>query len=119
MPIYRATILCFLIVASTAYAQQKLTAAEAAKHEGERATVCGSAASVHTAMLSRGEPTFINLDKPYPNEVFSAPVWGDDRSQVGALPKNGDHVCVTGKISDYKGTPEIVVRDAKSLAIKP
>jgi hypothetical protein len=32
---------------------------------------------------------------------------------VGQLPKSGKD-CVTGAITEYKGSPEIVVRDAKS-----
>jgi hypothetical protein len=45
---------------------KKLTAAEAKDHIGERATVCGRVASTRYAVTSRGKPTFLNLDKPYP-----------------------------------------------------
>lgn len=92
---------------------QQLTPSEAAKHVGERETVCGTIESEHTATSSRGTPTFINLDKPYPNQIFTVLIWGDDRGNVGQLPQNG-RVCATGTITEYKGSPEIVVRDAKS-----
>ncbi len=89
---------------------QSIKAADAKTHIGENATVCGIVASEHTATNSRGEPTFINLDSAYPNQVFTILVWGDDRKAVGALPRDGSHVCATGLIKDYRGVPEIVVR---------
>ena len=92
-----------------------LTAAQAKAHEGETATVCGTVASERTATSSRGEPTFLNLDSPYPNQVFTILVWGDDRSEVGSLPQVGAHACATGLIEDYKGVPEIVVRRSGQL----
>jgi hypothetical protein len=45
---------------------KKLTAVEAKDHIGERATVCGRVASTRYAATTRGKPTFLNLDKPYP-----------------------------------------------------
>jgi hypothetical protein len=65
---------------------------------------------------SRGEPTFINLDSAYPNQVFTILVWGDDRKNVGELPRVGSHVCASGVIQDYKGVAEIVVRSSGQLS---
>ena len=92
---------------------QTITAAEASQHVGERTTVCGRIASEHTATSSPGTPTFINLDKPYPDRVFAVLVWESDRASVGAIPSSG-MLCATGVIASYRGTPEIVVKDAKS-----
>lgn len=95
---------------------QSLTAAQAKAHEGESATVCGVVASERTASGSRGEPTFINLDSAYPNQVFTILVWGDDRKDVGDLPHVGSHVCAKGQITDYHGVPEIVVKSGGQLS---
>jgi hypothetical protein len=95
---------------------QTLTASQAKAHEGENATVCGEVASEKTAVSSRGEPTFINLDSAYPNQVFTILVWGDDRATVGTLPRIGAHTCATGLIKDYPGVPEIVVRSSGQLS---
>jgi len=46
-----------------------LTADEAAHHIGETATVCGTIASASYASHSKGQPTFLNLDKAYPNQT--------------------------------------------------
>ena len=92
---------------------QTITAAEASRHVGERTTVCGRIASEHTATSSRGTPTFINLDKPYPDRVFTVLVLGNDRASVGAIPSSG-MLCATGVIISSRGRPEIVVKDTKS-----
>ena len=104
-----------LLMASVGQAQS-LTTAQAKTHEGENATVCGVVASERTATSSRGEPTFINLDSTYPNQVFTIMVWGDDRKNIGELPHVGSHVCVKGLISNYHGVPEIVVRNSGQLS---
>jgi DNA/RNA endonuclease YhcR with UshA esterase domain len=93
-----------------------LSAADAKNHIGEQATVCGQVAGERTATGSRGEPSFINLDAAYPNQIFTILVWGDDRSNVGPLPSEGAHVCVSGKIQEYRGVPEIVVRSRTQLS---
>jgi DNA/RNA endonuclease YhcR with UshA esterase domain len=106
-----ASVVALLIWASIGQAQT-LTASQAKAHEGENTTVCGKVASEKTAVSSRGEPTFINLDAVYPNQVFTILVWGDDRKSVGELPHVGSHICATGLIKDYRGVPEIVVRSS-------
>ena len=52
----------------------------------------------------------------YPNQIFTVLIWGDDRANVGQLPRSG-RVCAAGTITEYRGTPEIVIRDAKSWYI--
>jgi hypothetical protein len=104
------TFIAALLLWASIGQAQTLTAAQAKAHEGENATVCGTVASEDTAKSSRGEPTFINLDSAYPNQVFTILVWGDDRQNVGELPRIGSHVCATGLIKNFRGVPEIVVR---------
>lgn len=92
---------------------QTIPASEAAKHVGERETVCGTIAGEHTATSTRGTPTFIDLDQRYPHQVFTVLVWGDDRTRVGEIPASG-RLCVIGTVDEYRGIPEIMVRDSKS-----
>lgn len=108
-----AQLVSILVLASSALMAETITTSEAAKHIGGRETVCGEIAGEHTAANSRGTPTFINLDKAYPNQVFTLLIWGDDQAKVGAVPKSGK-ICATGVITEYHGTPEIVLRDAHS-----
>ena len=95
---------------------QTISAADAKNHIGEQATVCGKVAGEKTAAGSRVEPTFINLDAAYPNQVFTILVWGEDRQRVGALPREGARVCAAGVIQNYRGVPEIVVRSSGQLS---
>lgn len=95
----------------------KLTASEAKDHIGRTATVCGVVASAAYASRSKGKPTFLNLDRPYPNPIFIALIWEEDRPKFGQpeTELKGKRICVTGKIKSYKGTPEIVLRDRSQL----
>jgi len=99
---------------------KKLAAPEAKDHIGEQATVCGKVASTHYAAMSRGKPTFLNLDKPYPNQIFTVLIWGENREKFGAPEEKyrDKQVCVTGKITEYRGAPEIVVSDPQSIELQ-
>jgi hypothetical protein len=107
-------------LAHPAFAQKRLSAGEAKNHVGETATVCGEVASTRYASSTKGHPTFLNLDKPYPNHIFTIVIWGSDRGKFGTPESEyrGKHLCVTGKISDYHGTPEIVAADPGQLKVE-
>ena len=93
------------------------TAAGAKDHVGETRTICGKVASTHFASKSKGEPTFLNLDEPYSKEVFTILIWGSDRAKFGTpeTKYKDATVCVTGKITSYRGKPEIVATDPKQI----
>jgi DNA/RNA endonuclease YhcR with UshA esterase domain len=109
-----------VLMVGRVHAQTSISATQAKNHVGERATVCGEVASTHYAVSSRGNPTFINLDKPYPNEMFTVLIWGSDRSKFGEPEETykSKHICVTGKISAYKGTPEIVAYEPAQIKVQ-
>lgn len=109
-------LLSLLPIAIGPISAQTISAADAKNHVGEKVTVCGKVASERTATTSRGEPTFINLDAAYPNQVFTILIWKEDRQSVGALPSEGSRVCVTGAIQDYRGVPQIVVWSKNQLS---
>ncbi|HEV2549584.1 MAG TPA: hypothetical protein VGU20_19870 [Stellaceae bacterium] len=92
---------------------------EASRHVGESATVCGTVASADYAARSKGQPTFLNLDKPYPNHVFTAVIWGTDRPKFGTPEALlGKPVCVTGMIKLFRNKPEIILTDPSQLSQK-
>src|SRR5277367_2468104 len=111
---------CLLAVTSLHAQTKKLTTAEAKDHIGDRATVCGKVVSTHYAKSSKGEPTFLNLDEPYPREVFTILIWGSDREKFG-VPESkyrDARVCVTGKITGYRGTTEIVATEPSQITMQ-
>ena len=96
-----------------------LTAAEAKDHLGSQATVCGKVMSPRFATATRGQPTFLNLDKAYPDQDFTVVIWGADRAKFGQpeVTYRDKTICVTGKIQPYQGKAEIVVTDPKQIEL--
>ena len=113
-------ILAFVLLAIVPVVGQKtLTATEAKDHIGEQSTVCGKVVSTRFAESSRGSPTFLNFDKRYPDQIFTLVIWGSDRSKFGdpETAYRGKRVCVTGKISVFKGVPEVVANEPAQIKL--
>jgi len=105
---------------NTAQAKETITAYQASNYIGEVKTVCGKVASTDYASGSRGKPTFINLEKSYPNHMFTIVIWGENRHKFGNSPEKfyaGKEICVTGKITEYQGKPQIVVSGRGQIEI--
>jgi hypothetical protein len=111
-----AMVIC-LAVLTAAYGEPRLTADEAKDHIGETATVCGLVTSAKYAAASHRSPTFLNLERPYPQHVFTIVIWGDDRPKFGAPEAiySGRRVCVTGEIQQHRGKPEIIATHPSQL----
>lgn len=118
---YAGAIVLSLLAISTCRAQtKKLAPADAKDHVGEHATVCGKVVSSHFAKTTKGEPTFLNLDEPYPRQIFTILIWGSDRGKFGApeTKYRDQQVCVTGIITNFKGSPEVVAIDPGQIHIE-
>lgn len=109
-----------IVLHSRSLGSQGLAPSEARNHVGEVATVCGEVASTKWAATSRGGPTFINLDKPYPNQVFTVVTWGADRVKFGQPGEayRGKIICVTGRIKGFRGVPEVVVYEPAQIKVQ-
>jgi hypothetical protein len=109
-----------LLTTAPLLAQKAITAAEARSHVGEQATVCGKVISTLFAERTRSRPTFLDVDKPYAERVFTVLIWGMDRSKFGEPETSyrGKRICVTGRIEDYRGTPEIVASDPSQVKVQ-
>ena len=114
----KAVAFTALIIWPLAAYAAPLNPEEAASHVGENATVCGLVASAAYAAQAMAAPTFLDLGKPYPNQVFSAVILGSDRKKFGApeVSLREKQVCVTGEIFLFQGNPEIIMRDTKQLS---
>ncbi|PYU22467.1 MAG: DNA-binding protein [Acidobacteria bacterium] len=97
---------------------KKFTTVEAKNHIGEQATVCGRVASGRYAASTRGKPTFLDLDKPYPSQLFTVLIWGENRAKFGTPEETyrDKNICVTGRIQSYQGKPEIIASDPAQLS---
>lgn len=91
-----------------------ITPGQAAAMIGKQATVCGKVANTYYSCFVSKKPTFINFGKPYPDQVFSVAIMGEDRGNFGDCPEKlfaGRDVCVTGLIESYDGKPVMKVKD--------
>ena len=114
----RLFIFTLLIVCPIAAYAAPLSPEEAASHVGESATVCGLVASTRYAAQAAATPTFLDFAKPYPNQTFTAIIFGGDRAKFGApeLTLREKNVCVTGQIFLYQEKAEIILRDPTQLS---
>lgn len=115
-------ILCLLIVGSISIAEEQfINPTDAEKYLGKEKTVCGVVVSATYASGTQGQPTFLYLDRPYPNQIFTVVIWGMDRKTFNNPPEvfyKGKTICVTGKIKSYKVGPEIMVNDPSQIKFK-
>jgi hypothetical protein len=99
-------------------AQQRILTSEAAKYVGKKATVCGQVASTNYAESNKGSPTFLNLDRGYPDQKFTVVIGGEDRHKFPKFPEahySGRKICVTGIISMNRGVAQTIVRDPSQI----
>ena len=90
---------------------------EAAAHVGETATIVGTVASV---FRSPGGNVYLNFGADYPRQTFTAvalaPVAG---WTAGVDSLEGRRLRVRGKIVNYRGRVEIVLREAEQISLDP
>jgi hypothetical protein len=113
-----ASTLIFLNVGIEIQAAERIGVLDAAKYVGKKMTVCGQVASVNYAEDTKGRPTFLNLDKGYPDQKFTAVIWGENRAKFATPPEMkyaGAAICVTGTIRMLKNVAEIVVSDPSQI----
>ena len=117
-----SSVIClviFFLFANIVFSANNISPEDAINHIGQQATVCGNVSSTHFSSRSKGQPTFINLNRPYPKQIFTILIWGSDRSKFPGAPENyysNKRICVSGKIQQYKGAPEIVVKSANQIS---
>jgi hypothetical protein len=115
-------VFSFLICAFDSIAQQEyVNPIDAHKYIGMKKTVCGTVASATYAVRTKGRPTFLNLDQPYPKQIFTVVIWGSDRSKFENPLESffkGKRICVTGVIKSHRGKPEIIVRSPEQITLK-
>jgi hypothetical protein len=116
-----AGTLIFLSFLCSGFSQGSIPAAEAAKHVGEKATVCDKVFGGRFMENASGQPTLINMGDAYPNNPFTFVIFPDDRKKFSYKPEDflvDKKVCVTGEIKEFRGKPQIVVTDTLQVVIK-
>jgi hypothetical protein len=93
-----------------------ILSASAGQAVGKQATVAIPRVEASYQPNARGQPTFLN-DAPYPNQVFTAVIWGSERRQFQPPPESwqGKAACVTGPVELFQQRPQIVVSSPSQL----
>lgn len=118
MHLMRRVFAYLLLATAPLVAADQIPSNQAKDHLGENATVCGKVAD--SRYVDTGSHvTFLNFDKPFPNHTFTAFIPAANRAKFGTPEKDyrDKDVCVTGKIQDYRGKPEIIVSDPKQIKL--
>lgn len=93
-------------------------ATEAASLVGERAVVCGTVVRATYARDTGGQPTFLNLERAYPEQPFDVVVWGRHRPRFQSPPElayRDRRICVAGTVTTHQGTPRIEVTTPEQI----
>jgi endonuclease G len=83
--------------------------------KNERVTVCGTVVS--TKLSSKGN-VFLNLDKGFPNQIFTVTIFKDQMVNFSYAPHeflDRKTICVSGKISDFNGTPSMQIENEEAI----
>jgi hypothetical protein len=111
----------FLFFLGRVFSQASIRATEAAKHIGEKITVCDKVFGGRFLENATDQPTLINMGDAYPNNPFTFVIFGADRKKFSYKPEDfliDKKVCVTGEIKEFHNKPQIVVSDTTQIAIK-
>lgn len=112
-----------LSVLPRALAQNTVAPEQALRFNDRLATVCGRVAEIIYMPELANQPTFIYLDKPFPNQVFEIVIWGNTRPRFQNSPEqmfSGKQVCVEGVVVSLMGIPQIIVDEPTQItAMQP
>lgn len=99
----------------------QIKAVEAVDYIGTPAEVCGEVASADYLLQVGGKPTFLNLGRAYPNQPFTAVIWGNNRGKWSVPPEQryaNREICVSGLIDNHEGTPQIIIDSPEQIEIQ-
>jgi len=92
-------------------------ACQAGNYYGKEAIVEGKVAD---AYLSKKNNVFLNFEKSYPNQCFSAVIFNSDLQKFGENPEkyyNQKTLRIRGRIQEYQGKPEIILKDLSQIEV--
>jgi micrococcal nuclease len=92
-------------------------ACQAENYSGKEMIVEGKVVSTYR---SKKGNVFLNFEKPYPHQCFSAVIFSPNLSKFGENPEknyNQKILRVRGKIRLYQGKPEIILNDVSQVEI--
>jgi DNA/RNA endonuclease YhcR with UshA esterase domain len=98
-----------------------LSGEDALQHLQETNTVCGAVASAKYVESSREKSTYLDLDRPYPNQTCAVVITASVRPKFKDPPETtfmGKNICVTGFITASHGKPQVIITDPSQITIE-
>lgn len=96
----------------------KINTVQAQYNIGTKSCVCGTVVS--TKFSEKSGAVFLNLDKKFPNQIFSVTIWKDARTNFSYLPEvelKNKKICLTGRLENRKGTPTMNITSEKKIEV--
>jgi micrococcal nuclease len=94
-----------------------IDACQAGNYYGKEVIVEGKVVDTYR---SKKNNVFLNFGNPYPNQCFSAVIFSSDLLKFGENPEkyyNQKIVRIRGKIQEYQGKPEIILKDLSQIEV--
>jgi hypothetical protein len=113
--------LLLLSASAASHGQATIKLDEAKAKVGDSVQVCGKVFSARFLENSNGKPTLVNLGGAYPNELLTVVILGPDRDKFKDKPEEAwkdKTVCITGRITDYRGKPQIVITMPEQVKVQ-
>ena len=115
----KSLFLSIALLVSVNCIAQTITVEEASKYIGKKVTVCGK---VYGSEFSKTGFTFLYMGAAYPDHPFTAAIFEGEIDKFSATPESlykDKEICVTGKIKEYQGKPQIVInKDSQIKVVK-
>lgn len=98
-----------------------ITADEALDYVGQKVVVCGVVVEAVYLSHSQRKLTFLNFDRPHPDQSFDVVIEEADRAKFTEAPEEtylNKKVCVTGVVNEFKSKAQITVTDPGQLSVE-
>jgi len=93
-------------------------ACQAGNYYGKEVIVEGKVVDTYRHLKSN--TVFLNFEKPYPNQCFTAVIFSSDQYKFVESPEkyySNKTVRVRGEIKEYKGKPQIILKEPRQIEI--
>lgn len=110
-------IAALTITAQISFAQTKISIDSISTNMGETVQICSKVYGIK----SLDKVTFINLGSAYPNSPLTIVIFAKDLLNFNSTPEElykSKQICVTGKLAEYKGKPQIVVTKPDEIIVQ-
>ena len=118
----KSILTCFfaLVAYTTVYSQKAIELKDAAQHIGDSVIVEGRIMDTRYFESASNAPALFNMGGKFPNQLLTLVIYGADRKNFKDAPEifyKEKNVVVKGKIEEYKGKPQIIVRVPEQIEV--